>query len=138
MVSPGLASKPVATVLLVWPQNHSVGFPGYDLSVAPQNRQEDEDNTGHASRYSGLLRLEASRARVSQSNLKTDGGTAWMVHVASSQRSCEDEAKDRRVNATGCIGLFYPNFVVFVVFGHNGSLVISFPVNMTPMVGGEN
>jgi hypothetical protein len=26
MVSPGLASKPVAMVLVVWPQNHSLGF----------------------------------------------------------------------------------------------------------------
>jgi hypothetical protein len=29
---------------------------------------------GHASRSDGLLRLEASRARVSQSGLKTGGG----------------------------------------------------------------
>jgi hypothetical protein len=29
---------------------------------------------GHASRSGGLLRLEASRARVFQSSLKTDGG----------------------------------------------------------------
>jgi hypothetical protein len=29
---------------------------------------------GHASRFSGLLRVEASLARVSQSDLKTDGG----------------------------------------------------------------
>jgi hypothetical protein len=28
MVSPVLASKPVATVLVVWRQNHSIGFPG--------------------------------------------------------------------------------------------------------------
>jgi hypothetical protein len=27
-VSPDLASKPVATVLVVWRQNHSIGFPG--------------------------------------------------------------------------------------------------------------
>jgi hypothetical protein len=32
-VSPGLASKPVATVLLVWPQNHSLGFPGLGLKI---------------------------------------------------------------------------------------------------------
>jgi hypothetical protein len=25
-ISPGLTSKPVATVLVVWPQNHSLGF----------------------------------------------------------------------------------------------------------------
>jgi hypothetical protein len=30
---------------------------------------------GHASRSSGLLRVEASLARVFQSGLKTDGGT---------------------------------------------------------------
>jgi hypothetical protein len=43
------------------------------LLVAPQNRQEG-DGVGHTSRSSGLLRVEASRARVSQSVLKTGGG----------------------------------------------------------------
>jgi hypothetical protein len=43
-----------------------------DLSVAPQNRRR-EDNVGHASRSDGLLRLEASCARISQSDIKTDG-----------------------------------------------------------------
>jgi hypothetical protein len=43
------------------------------LSVAPQNRQR-EVSVGHASRSSGLLRMEASLARVSQSGLKTGGG----------------------------------------------------------------
>jgi hypothetical protein len=43
------------------------------LSVASQN-QWREDGTGHASRSSGLLRLEASHARVFQSGLKTDRG----------------------------------------------------------------
>jgi hypothetical protein len=33
MVSPGLATKPVATVLVVWPQNHSLGFPGLGLKT---------------------------------------------------------------------------------------------------------
>jgi hypothetical protein len=41
---------------------------------APQN-QRREDGAGHASRSGGLLRLEASCVRVSQSGLKTDGGT---------------------------------------------------------------
>jgi hypothetical protein len=35
---------------------------------------EDEDGTGHASRSSGLFHVKASRARISQSGLKTDGG----------------------------------------------------------------
>jgi hypothetical protein len=39
--------------------------------------------------------------------------------------------------ARGCIGLFYPNFVVFVVLGHKGRLVISVPINRTPRDGGE-
>jgi hypothetical protein len=43
------------------------------LSVAPQNLREDEDSAGHASRSRCLLCLEASRARVYQSGLKTDG-----------------------------------------------------------------
>jgi hypothetical protein len=98
---------------------------GYGLLVVPQNRWEDEDGTWHASRSSGLLRLEVSRARVSQSSLKTSGSVTRMVHMASSQRSCGDEAKDRRVDAMGCIRLFYPNFVIFFVLGHKGSLVIS-------------
>jgi hypothetical protein len=60
-----------------------------------------------------------------------------MVHMASSRRSCRDEAKDRRVDAMDCIRLFYPNFVVFVVLGHKGNLVVSFSINRTPRVGGE-
>jgi hypothetical protein len=51
------------------PQNQA----GFSLSVAPQNRRR-EDDMGHALRSSNLLRLKASRAKVSQSELKTDGG----------------------------------------------------------------
>jgi hypothetical protein len=43
------------------------------LLVAPQNRRR-EVGAGHASRSSGLLRVEASLARVFQSGLKTSGG----------------------------------------------------------------
>jgi hypothetical protein len=60
-----------------------------------------------------------------------------MVHMASSRRSCRDEAKDRQVDVMGCIRLFYPNFVVFVVLGHKCNLVVSFSINRTPRVGGE-
>jgi hypothetical protein len=92
---------------------------------------------GHVSRSSGLLHLEVSQARVSWSSLKTGGVTVRMVHVPSSQRSCGDEAKDGRVDAMGCIRLFYPNFAIFIVLGHKGSLVISFPISRTPRAGGE-
>jgi hypothetical protein len=60
-----------------------------------------------------------------------------MVHVASSQRSCGDEAEDERVNVMGCIRLFYPNFAIFIALGHKRSLVISFPINRTPRVDGD-
>jgi hypothetical protein len=110
---------------------------GYGLSVTPQNQWEDEHGVGHASISSALLHLEASQARVSQSCLKTGRGTTWMVHVASSWRSHGDETKGGQVDATGCIGLIYPNFVIFVVLSHKGSLVISLPINRTPSAGGE-
>jgi hypothetical protein len=60
------------TAMISWfgPQNEA----GYGLSVAPQNRREDEDDAGHTLRSDGLLHMEASRPRVSQYGLKTSGG----------------------------------------------------------------
>jgi hypothetical protein len=58
------------------------------LSVAPQNRRREVDS-GHASRSSGLLGVEASLTRVSKSVLKTGGGATavdargTIVEVAS-------------------------------------------------------
>jgi hypothetical protein len=77
----------------------------------------------HASRSSGLLYLEVSQVRVFQSGLKTGGGTARMVHMASSRRSHGVEAKDGRVDAMSCIRLFYPNFAAFTELGPRGILV---------------
>jgi hypothetical protein len=57
------------TVSWFGPQNQA----DFSLSVAPQNRWR-EVGAGHASRSSGLFRVEASLARVSQSGLKTSGG----------------------------------------------------------------
>jgi hypothetical protein len=45
----------------------------FSLSVAPQNRRK-EVSAGHMLRYSGLIHMEASLARVSQSSLKTGRG----------------------------------------------------------------
>jgi hypothetical protein len=91
-----------------WRQNQV----GYGLSIAPQNRWEDEADAEPASRSSDLLRLEASQASVSQSSLKAGRGTTRMVHVASSLRSHGDEAEDGWVDVMGCIRLFYPNFAI--------------------------
>jgi hypothetical protein len=53
--------------MVTWfePQNQV----GYGLLVMPQNQWEDEDGARHVLRSSGLFCLEASRARVSQSDL---------------------------------------------------------------------
>jgi hypothetical protein len=67
LVSSGL--KITTTVSWFGPQNQA----GFGLSDVPQNRRREVD-AGHESRSSGLLRVEASLARVSQSGLKTGGG----------------------------------------------------------------
>jgi hypothetical protein len=99
---------------------------GCSLTVAPQNRWEDEDSAGHASRSSGLLRLEASLARVFQSSLKTGGGAVRMVHMASSQRLHRSKAKGDWFDGVGCgaaqVGPKYPYFVV-VFLAYRGILV---------------
>jgi hypothetical protein len=64
-----LCLKITATVSWFGPQNQL----GFGLSVAPKNRRRGV-SAGHASRSSGLLRVEASLARISQSGLKTGGG----------------------------------------------------------------
>jgi hypothetical protein len=64
-----LGLKITATVSWFGPQNQA----GSGLSVAQQNRRREVD-VGHASRPNGLLRVEASLARVFQSGLKTGGG----------------------------------------------------------------
>jgi hypothetical protein len=74
------------TAMVSWfrPQNHA----SFGLSVASQNRRR-EVSVGHVSRSSGLLDVEASLTRVSQSGLKTDGGATTggargtIVEVAS-------------------------------------------------------
>jgi hypothetical protein len=78
----------------------------------------------HASRSDGLLGMEASLTRVSQSGLKTSRGATTGVHVAPSRRLRRRQVEDGRVDATGCVGPCYPTFVVFNVLGHRGIVVI--------------
>jgi hypothetical protein len=79
---------------------------------------------GHALRSSGLLRVEASRARVSESVLKTSGdATVGGAHdtimvVASSPSGTQTG----RYN--GLCGTLVPNFTVFIVLGPKCMLVI--------------
>jgi hypothetical protein len=65
----GLGLKISTTVFWFVPQNQA----SFGLSTAPQNRWR-EFSVGHASRFSGLIRVKASQARVFQSDLKTGGG----------------------------------------------------------------
>jgi hypothetical protein len=61
---------------------------GFNLLIAPQN-QWRKVGAGHTLRSSGLLHVEASLVRVSQSGLKTGGGAmtggarGTIVEVAS-------------------------------------------------------
>jgi hypothetical protein len=85
MISPDLTSKPMVS-FLVEPQNQGGGgFFGLDLktrssdlviwvSKSPRRFLGLVLKTKWASRSSGLLRVEASLARVFQSGLKTGGG----------------------------------------------------------------
>jgi hypothetical protein len=61
-----------------------------------------------------------------------------MVHVTSSRRSRRDEGEDGQVDTTGCIRLFYLNFVIFIVLDHYGILFISFHINRIPRVDEED
>jgi hypothetical protein len=63
-----LGLKITATVSWFEPQNQV----GFGLLVSIQN-QRREVSAGHALRFSGLLHVEASLTRVSQSGLKTGG-----------------------------------------------------------------
>jgi hypothetical protein len=109
-----LASKLTTAVWWFGPQNHRDGFLVWASKLSGRRfvglRLKTDERMkmvwGHASTSRGLLHHEASRASVSQSSLKTGGGTTRMVHVASSRRSRGDEAQDGRVDVLGCIGLF--------------------------------
>jgi hypothetical protein len=137
----GLALKPRSTVSRFEPQNRQLRFgdlglkiavsipwfghqtqAGDGLSVAPQNRWE-EDDVGHESRSSGLLHLEASQTRVFQFASKLAEERRRVVHVALSWRSHEDKVEGGCVDATDYIRLFYPNFDIFIILAPKSILV---------------
>jgi hypothetical protein len=80
-----LCLKIIVMISCFEPQNQA----GYCLLIVPQNRRKD-DGVAHASRFSGLLHVEVSRVKVSQSDLKTDrcsmvgGACGTITEVASS------------------------------------------------------
>jgi uncharacterized membrane protein YfbV (UPF0208 family) len=52
--------------------------------------------------------------------------------VASSQRLHQVEVEDEWVDVTGFVRPFYPNFAIFLLLGHKGSLIISFSYKEGP------
>jgi hypothetical protein len=125
----GLGLKTGSCSLVIWASKSPQRILGLGLKtkramVCWLRHKIDERRTARdASKSSGLFHLEASQARVSQFASKLVKERRWVVHVASSQRSCEDEVKDRLIDAMGYIGPFYPNFPIFIVLGPRGILV---------------
>jgi hypothetical protein len=110
------------TVFWFGPQNPA----GYGLPVMPQNRREG-NGMGHASRSSGLIRVEASRNRVFQSSLKTGGGvtmggargTIMEVVSRSSQIRMDrcDELHQTLLQLLCCFSYIRPlGHLIFLVF----------------------
>jgi hypothetical protein len=69
---------------------------GFGLSVVSQN-QRRKVNSGRASRSSGLLRVEASLARVFQSGLKTGGWCTWHHRGGCVEGKLKTDESMRRV-----------------------------------------
>jgi hypothetical protein len=64
---------------VIWASKSSRRFLGLGLktkqtSVCRLRHRQEDIGVGHASRSSGLLHVEASRAKIFQSGIKTDGG----------------------------------------------------------------
>jgi hypothetical protein len=83
-----LSLKPTPTVWWFVSQNHHDGFlvwisklSGLRFVSCATKSMEDENGAGHTLRFSGLLCVEASQGRVSQSSIKTGGCTTAVVHV---------------------------------------------------------
>jgi hypothetical protein len=109
-----LILKITASVSWFRPQNQA----GFGLLAAQQN-QSREDGAGHASRSDGLLRHEASRARVFQSGLKTNGGATMGGARGIIARLRRVKAEDGRVDATGYVGPSTPKtmFSIYYALG---------------------
>jgi hypothetical protein len=146
-VSPSLASKPVDTVLVIWPQNHSLRFPGLGLRTG--NCGLVIWSTKSWRRFLGLG-LKTMWAMVCRLCHKTNGGikTAWDMHQDLAEAWCRwctwhhhrghVEMKPKMDGSMRWHAwTLLPNFVVFIVLDHRGRLVIRFPINRTPRAGRE-
>jgi hypothetical protein len=108
-----LGHKITTTVSLFGPQNQV----GDGLSVAPQNRWEDD--TARGTHQDPAASFTRKQVRIGFSSLASRLAEVqpWVVDVAPSWRLRRDQVEDRRVDATCCIGLFYPKIIVLYVLG---------------------
>jgi hypothetical protein len=69
-----------------------------------------EVGAGHVSRSSGLLRVEASRGRVSQFTSKLAEAQRRVVHVTLSRKLRQSQVEDGRIDTTDDVGPCYHCF----------------------------
>jgi hypothetical protein len=79
---------------------------------------------GHASRSSGLLCVEARLARVFSLTSRLAEVRRRVMHVAPSQRLCQSQVEDGRVDTIDCVGSCYLCFVIFILLCHRDIVVI--------------
>jgi hypothetical protein len=151
-----LTSKPLGRFSLVWPQNRWLRFPDLGLktdnsglviwasksprrflglglktkrvSICQLHHKTDGGRSARDTRQDLVACLTWKQAWLGFLSMtsRLTKARRWVVHVASSWRLRRVKAEDGWVDAMGCVGPFYPNFAIFLVLGHKGSLVISF------------
>jgi hypothetical protein len=149
----GLASKPLGRFSPVWPQNRWLGFPGLCLKTGSSGLVIWPSKSLRQFLGLCLKIKQASvyQLRHKTNEGRTAGDTCqdlaacftWkhvtlgfpslasrlaearkrVVHVAPSRRLCQDQVECGRVDATGCVGSYYPYFVIFYLLGHRGIVV---------------
>jgi hypothetical protein len=129
---PGLGLKTGSYGLVIWglkitvmvssfgPQNQA----GFNLSVAPENRWEDEmawdtrrDPAACLTWNQVWLEFPSLVSRLAEAR-------RWVVHVVPSRRLHRSHVEDGWVDAMGCIGPCYPCFGVFILLSPRGIVVI--------------
>jgi hypothetical protein len=124
---PGFGLKTGSYGLVIWVLKSPRRFLGLCLKTKPASvcRCATKltggcDGVGHASRSSSLLDVEARLARVFQSDLKTGGGAT----VDGARGTIIEVVSDSSWRWTGCVGSCYHCFVVFILLGSRGIVVI--------------
>jgi hypothetical protein len=105
-----LGLKTSSYSLVIWASNSPRWFFSLDLKTKQatvcwlhhKNRREG-NGVVHASRYSGLLGMEASWARIFQFASKLVEARRRVAHVTPSWRSREDQVEDGWVNEMSCV-----------------------------------